>query len=367
MSRNDILHVGVTTFRDTTDTIPRSLSLPYPELVALLAPERPPVRDDVRRKIERDERFLDELLDAALRGRSDRDHRWLRELEKAAIRARADGADGPAVEAALEKKAASLREDVRKRGKGSLPCWAGALNRPNTTRGARNVDVVTCAVFDFDDGTTIDQAIEPWEQWPLIVHTSWSHRPEHPRFRLVLVLDEPVPASAWPRAWRWAWERTGGHADAACKDPSRMYLLPAVPAPEAPWESRVHDPGGELLRIDWEGLPELADVKAPSPARRTSRRSPGRSSATADRIRRKARRLLRTDRDTRERAATWIGARLVSNRAEGIECPSCGRPSVWFWLDPGRQSTACCDHRNSCAWWGHLDDLLDHHGGPDVC
>ena len=146
-----------------------------------------------------------------------------------------------------------------------------------------------------------------------------------------------------------------------------MYLLPAVPAPEAPWESRVHDPGGELLRIDWEGLPELADVKAPSPARRTSRRSPGRSSTTADRIRRKARRLLRTDRDTRERAATWIGARLVSNRAEGIECPSCGRPSVWFWLDPGRQSTACCDHRNSCAWWGHLDELLDHHGGPDVC
>ena len=146
-----------------------------------------------------------------------------------------------------------------------------------------------------------------------------------------------------------------------------MYLLPAVPAPGAPWETRVHDPGGELLRIDWEALPEApTDLPAPADAR-PRRAPPARNSARADRVRRKARRLLRTDRETRERAAAWVGARIVSNRAEGIECPSCGRPSAWFWLDPGRQSTASCDHKNSCGWWGHLDDLLDRHGGPDVC
>ncbi len=366
MSRSDVLHVGITTYRDTRDPIPRSRLVPYPELPALLAPERPPVHDRLRWRIERDERLLDELVEAALRGSHGGDHRWLRELDKAAICARGEGADASGVETAVRRKAESLRGEIRKRAKGSLKCWAGALNRPDTARRAENVDIVTCAVLDFDDGTTIDEAVAPWEPWPLFVHTTLSHQSDHPRFRLVLVLDEPVPGVAWPRAWRWLWERAGGRADAACKDPSRMYLLPAALSHDAPWERRVHDPGGRLLRIDWEDLPELRAEKAPRPAR-GARGAPGRTATRADRVRRKARALLRTDRATRERAAAWIGARIVSNRAEGIECPSCGRPSAWFWLDPGRQSTASCDHKNSCGWWGHLDDLLDRHGGPDVC
>ena len=366
MNGGDVLHVGITTYRDTRDPIPRSRMVPYPEFVALLAPDRPPVHDRLRWRIDRDEALLNELFAAALAGRHGRDHHWRRELDKAAIRARAAGLDPQGIEAAVHEKAESLRGGIRKRAKGFLACWAGALNHPDTTRRAENVDVVTCAVLDFDDGTTIDEAVAPWEPWPLLVHTTLSHQPDHPRFRLVLVLDEPVPGAVWPRAWRWLWEQTGGRADKACKDPSRMYLLPAALTPDAPWERRVHDPGGRLLRIDWEDLTELPQEKAPRPAARGVRPAPGRSEVKADRVRRRARRLLRTDRDTRERAAGWVGARLVSNRAEGIGCPSCDRPSVWFWLDPGRQSTACCDHRNSCGWWGHLDQLLDLHGGGDV-
>lgn len=167
----------------------------------------------------------------------------------------------------------------------------------------------------------------------------------------------------WPRAWAWAWERTGGHADAACKNPSRLYLLPAVGAADAAWERRIHDPGGHLLRIDWERLPDPVP-SAPAPPTANARR-PRFQQPVGQRVdpaRRKAQALLRSDRATRERAAAWLEARVTANRAEGVACPGCDRPSVWFYLDPGRQTTAVCDHRNSCGWWGHLDDLLDHHG-----
>ncbi|MCK6530601.1 hypothetical protein L6R50_24575 [Myxococcota bacterium] len=364
----DVLRVDITRFRDTTDTIPCAARLPYPEMVALLAPEHPPVRDDVTVRIWQQEARLAELERAALAGRRDMDHAWLRAMEKAAVRARGDGSGDAEVAVAIREKAASLRDELRKRAKGTLPCWTPAIYRPNTTRGAGSVEAVTGLVLDFDDGTGIDDAIAPWASWPLLVHTSWSHRRGHPRFRLVLVLDEPVPAAMWPRAWAWAWERSGGHADAACKDPSRLYLLPAVGAADAPWECRVHDPGGWLLRIDWERLPEPTPTVAPRPLPPVSRVRPF-PRPLSERIepaRRKARAMLRSDRSTRERAAEYLGAHVVSNRAERIACPSCDRPSVWFYLDPGRQTTAVCDHRNSCAWWGHLDDLLDHHGKHHV-
>ena len=51
-------------------------------------------------------------------------------------------------------------------------------------------------------------------------------------------------------------------------------------------------------------------------------------------------------------------------RADRVPCPACGRPSAWFWLSPGALSTAQCHHKDSCGWWGHLDELLDDQGSP---
>lgn len=354
-------------FRDARDVIPARRALAWAELCGLLSPEPPPVRADVARDIDRHLSLVDDALRGLLSGRAADQLQRLgayRDLEKIAYKARGDGISEAEVRDRLLVRADQLRDDARRQAKTWLPLWSPADYRDGETRGASGVERVSCFVFDHDDGTSIEEALDPWGHSPLLAHTSWSHTDEHPRFRLVLPLAEPVPATAWPLAWAWARERSGGHIDEACKDPSRLYLLPAIPRPEAPFRALVRDDGGPFLSVPWRDLKPPESSRLPRPNAPAARRlDPGRGSGPADAARRVARVMLRTDRATRERAAAWLEAHVSGRRAERILCPSCGRLSVWFWIEPGRQSTAVCNHRNTCGWWGHLDELLDLRGG----
>jgi len=364
---------SVTLFRDARDVIPRQVSLTWSQLCELLAPAPPPVRSGVTAEVERQLALLDDVLRALLAGRVvDRFQRLgvHRELEKAIFKARTEGIAEPEVRDHVLARAELLRDGVRRRAKTRLACWSPTAYRPHETRGARGVEHVSCIVLDYDDGTTIEDAVAAWGRWPLIVHTSWSHTDAHPRFRLVLALAEAVPGEAWLRAWTWARERSGGHIDEACKDPSRLYLRPAIPRRDTPYRAFVRDDGGPLLTVDWRSLEDPrggerwnSGTTSTVGARAASN---GKVRAPEDLARQIARLRLRTDRATRERAAQWLNARIVGRRAERVLCPGCGRLSVWFWVEPGRQSTAICNHRNSCGWWGHLDELLDHQGAAHV-
>ena len=358
------------TFRDVRDAIPQPRTVTYRQLAELVAPEQPAVRQDVvtqaRKKIDLIDRF-ERLL--RTKGHPDDwtvgNPTW-RSLE----RAHWTGVDDAERAAALATKAEELRANALKRAKGSLPCWSPTVYRPGATRGSSGVQFVTCLVLDYDDGTPPDAALAPWLGWPLVAATTWSHRAEAPRFRVVLALEEPVPVSAWAGAWHWAAERSVGEIDPACKDPARMYLLPAVSSPAHPYFRIDHDPGGRLLRIDWESLPSRPAAPRPrGPGETTLARRvrPGRRIRARPGLgRRRARQMLNNDRTARERAATYLRAKVVNGRAEEIACPGCGRESTWFYLEPGRLTTASCDHKNSCGWFGFLDQLLDAHGGGDV-
>ena len=305
-----VLHLPLSRFRDTADTLPRAQRLPWPRWVELLAPERPPVRDDLTRQIHQREAQLDAMIALLLQDRGPppnwERNPWFRALEREAWTARAQSAD---LADALRRRAEPMRATVRRQAKAALPCWSPAVYAAGATRGAEGVIALSALVLDHDDGLSIDEALRPWTDWPLLLHTSWSHRPERPRFRIVLPLERPVPAWAWPRAWRWASERACHHIDPACKDPARLWLLPAIPSRDASFETRVHDPGGELLGLDWERLPP-----APGTAPRVF---PSREAAPAN-----VRRLLRTSREHRERAARMLNARLTGRRAEDVKCPA---------------------------------------------
>lgn len=360
---------SVTLFRDARDVIPRQVSMSWSQLCGLLAPACPPVRSNVTAEVERQVGLLDDVLRALLAGRVvDRFQRLgvHRELEKAAFKARAESIPEVEVRDQVLARAEQLRDGIKRRAKTWLACSSPTAYRPHATRGAAGVEHVSCIILDYDDGTSIEDAVAAWGRWPLIVHTSWSHTDAHPRFRLVLPLADPVPGEAWLRAWTWAWDRSGGHIDEACKDPSRLYLLPALPRHDTPYRAFVRDDGGPLLSVDWRSLDDPKGngswSRGAHSAVSTPRALTGRVRAPEDEARRVARLRLRTDRTTRERAAQWLNARIVGRRAERVLCPGCGRLSVWFWVEPGRQSTAICNHRNSCGWWGHLDELLDHQG-----
>lgn len=358
----------IVTFRDVRDAIPRPEAPTYRQLVELVAPGRPPVRADVveraRKKIDLIDRFERLLLARA----NPDDWTLSNPTWRALERAHWMGVDDAGRAAALAAKAEDLRANALKRAKGSLPCWSPTVYRTGATRGSSGVLFVTCLVLDYDDGTAPADALAPWLGWPLVAASTWSHSAQAPRFRVVLALEEPVPVEAWGRVWRWAAERSVGEIDPACKDPARMYLLPAVPASGHPYFRLDHDPSGRLLRVEWEALPALQGARprtgrgsgALQPTRRRNVRArPGLG-------RRRVRQMLNNERAARERAAEYVGAKLVNGRAEEIACPGCGRESAWFYLEPGRQTTATCDHKNSCGWYGFLDQLLDAHGGGHV-
>jgi hypothetical protein len=353
------LTVPVVFFRDARDVIPRPALVRYDVLARRLAPTHPRAWPELAARVARDHEHIDRLAEAVAAGRGPHrnDHPgWFRTLEVAAYKARA-GASGDLTRV-IADVANDLKERVTRQAKLRLPCWSPVTYAPGAVRGAAGVLFVHALVLDFDDGTSIDDAMLPWMDWPFILHTTWSHREDAPRFRLVLILAEPVPAAAWPRAWDWAAARAGRRVDPKCKDPSRLYLGPAVANEHAPWRAIVHDPGGSLLGIDWARLPDTTPT--PTKARTVGGGSP------IDPRRRAARELLQHDRAARVRAAQLLGATLVDRRADHIRCPGCGRDTVWFWLEPGRQSTAACKHQESCHWWGHLDDLLDAAGGSHV-
>ena len=111
--------------------------------------------------------------------------------------------------------------------KRTLPMWSPVRLSPSYRR-KDNVVCASCLVLDYDDGTTIDVAMATWSRWYRILHTSWSHRPDKHRFRLVLPLQRDVTPEEYPALWRWAEVFADRQVDKACKDISRAWALPAT-------------------------------------------------------------------------------------------------------------------------------------------
>lgn len=63
--------------------------------------------------------------------------------------------------------------------------------------------------------------------------------------------------------------------------------------------------------------------------------------------------------DERYTLAVALGAKISGDPqvARRIQCPSCDRNSVFFYIEPDRMRTARCGHRKSCGWWGFLGEF----------
>ena len=218
-----------------------------------------------------------------------------------------------------------------------------------TRRRNDAVQALSCVVLDLDDGQPLRDVSARFSSWPHIVHTTWSHTPTHPKGRLILPLEEPIPVKWWPRAWQWAQRQAGQTADEQAKDPSRLYFLPAGPHGAEGMEAWVHDPGGYLLDLrPWEDLP-ITPQERPLPPMRW-RGGVGRT----DRARAEA---LKVDPSERAALALALGGRVQGGYARGVRCPACGRPSAWWPIEPGQRAGWACSHARSCGAYGWLDEL----------
>lgn len=198
-------------------------------------------KPDLQRLVERELRLVDSAVQAFEAGL------WQAGPQLAALRRARDEAEerGDPVQPALEAAAERLRHEARKVVKERLPCWSPTVYPEGSKRGSEHVQELSCLVLDYDDGSDPEEARAVWGSSFHILHTSWSHTPELPRFRLVLPLATPVPVADWQRVWSWAEEHCGRAIDPRCKGAGRMWTLPALPHPEAPHLAWSH--GGPLL------------------------------------------------------------------------------------------------------------------------
>ena len=267
--------------------------------------------------------------------------------------------------------------------KKKVPAWSPAEYQAGATRGSAGVLALSCLVLDYDSGVaSIEDALRAWGSWPGILHTSWSHTAEHHKFRVIMPLYRPIAAADWGGVFAWAesWTRTTATPDKemteeeyrqaewiktidpACKDPGRIFYLPALRDEEAPhfatsWvpEDRPgvylgkYSPWSRELKEHRRKAAELAARRAAPPKRTTY--------TSAARSRRAKGSALMTCPHAREALVVQLGGRMSAERVGKVRCPKCGRPSVWWIINPSTKVTAECDHLNSCGWWGHLDLL----------
>ncbi|MDQ3031647.1 MAG: hypothetical protein M3Y87_04460 [Myxococcota bacterium] len=226
----------VCTFKRVFDTLPVQEVLTLSELVACF--RRFELKPQLHAKIEREMARIDRALGQALAGEPAVGER-LTSILGAASRARAEGGQDPAI--AMRAKAEELRVGARASAKRDLRLWSPVLYREGTPeRGSEGVTHVSCLVLDYDRGVRISDALALWQDWFHCVHTTWSHTPEHPKFRVILPLAAPVPASQWETLWRWAERQAEGEIDPAMKGVAANYALPAVGSKEHPREAMTH-------------------------------------------------------------------------------------------------------------------------------
>lgn len=131
------------------------------------------------------------------------------------------------------------------------PCDCGREKCPKVDhRIDDNVVEMTLLVADIDEATEarINEAVEAITGGGLALtyYTSFSHRPEKPKVRLVMRLSRPVPRADWPRFWTAAMARLGLLAivDRSCRNVSRLYYPPECPSDAQP--EAAHFPGAPV-------------------------------------------------------------------------------------------------------------------------
>jgi len=137
--------------------------------------------------------------------------------------------------------------------------WSPVTYFPNTTRGNRNVDQVTCLVVDMD-GEAFDHA--KLDGLEYLAYTTWSHTDDDQHWHLVLPLAYPVPAYRWHEVWTRLHERINVVGDPQTKDPARIFYRPQHKPLATP---RLKMQSGEFIDPQLEERFVANAVRRPNP------------------------------------------------------------------------------------------------------
>ena len=260
----DTPRFAVATFMRVFDVQPVQDALTLPELAAAL--QRFLVKPRLKERIDEDVAQIRRAVELWKRGEA-APGRAGAKLDAIAREARERNLDP--LQAVLDR-ANALENETRREAKKDFRLWAPLLFRPGGKRETADVVHVSCLVLDYDDGSPLEEANDVWRPWFHIIHTTWSHTPTHPKFRVVLPLARPVAPDAFVHVWRWAEDRTGFAIDPTGKGVARAYAIPVVPDARAARRALAH--AGPLLDPVLEGV---IDAPSPEPLPAETTLSPG--------------------------------------------------------------------------------------------
>lgn len=134
-------------------------------------------------------------------------------------------------------------------GRKDGPGIIAATFKPRSRLVQKNIDLVTGLILDVDgkfnrigadmpvgatlaeDGKHYHEVIPP--DWLIaklpycgVAHSSYSHTPHLPKYRVIMPLAKPITPPEFLRLWFWIYTKVEHKADAACKNPDRMFFLP---------------------------------------------------------------------------------------------------------------------------------------------
>lgn len=249
-----------------------------------------------------------------------------------------------------------------------LPLWS-----PTTfdgTRSTKNAQSISMLVYDMDDG---DSSFDVWclfaqRGWTTIAHTSASHSPNHHKYRVIVPLASPLPKSDWDRVWRASFELwmdvvgIGVPDTKAIKDLARVYFrygwtrdskLELDDGSKVWPQSHPCSPAQYHRSGYWIGRPlELKYDHIELPKSKPRPKFDRTKSQTLD--------SAMMDPQLRERVGINAGGRIVGDYIKHIQCPSCGKKSVFYSIDPSMGNSTkwpSCNRINKCGWYGKLETL----------
>ncbi|MEM8994784.1 MAG: hypothetical protein AAGF23_08335 [Acidobacteriota bacterium] len=248
------MRFAVTTFQRVFDTVPNRDVVGLERLVRGLTTfvVKPKTEETVEREVAR--------IEAAWRTLRDDGYapgKYGSRLAQAGRRGESEG-DSDAAQREFEH----LVKEARSAPKRDLRLWSPTLYPEGAKRGGERVVHLSCLVLDYDSGVGIREATERFEEYFHIAHTTWSHTPRHPKFRVILPLAEPVHPADWRRVYDWAEARSGRAVDPTGKGVGTTFALPAVPAEDR--TRAAYSRPGPLLDARLEGL--LEHRAGPPPA-----------------------------------------------------------------------------------------------------
>jgi len=245
--------------------------------------------------------------------------------------------------------------------KKKIPVWSPASFRSKTSLTNDNVDYVSCAVFDVDDGTPFDSHLA-FDRFQYIAHTTFSHTKKKNKWRLIIPFENPVPARLWEPAWLQCKEIfeeiTTQKIDEACKDARRFYYVSAK-TKEGLFEYHINNSGQSLI-VDFEKCNQFLKKRKQEQQKRIEimkrRASEIRNLPHyAQDPREELVLQLSIDYNARYELGSRIGGRPSTGsnkRMVGWSCPNCGKSdATYFYIDPlNNPPMAFCGHLNNCKF-----------------